>query len=176
VLDYVQAARVVQPGHRGLNWQAALLMHELGDHDGAETVLHAWSAGQPGRYRRCAGAGFPWLPDARDLVERILPEGEPHLLAALNVARRFAWLDLAVQAWVRLPQPRSADDPGLLDFVDLALAEGEPEFAMYAWWQTFPDYDPGTVPNGDFQHELGNGRGLHWRTRVPAGARGDPGY
>jgi hypothetical protein len=42
---------------------------------------------------------------------------------------------------------------------------------MYAWWQTFPDYRAGGVPNGDFQHELGSGRGLHWRTRVPAGAQ-----
>jgi hypothetical protein len=34
---------------------------------------------------------------------------------------------MAIEAWLRLPQPRTADDPVLLDFVDLALAEGEPD-------------------------------------------------
>ena len=171
VLDYAQAARDVQPGHRGLNWQTALLKYQLGEYDGAETALRAWLQDNPAGTGDALALAFQWLPDASDLIERILPEGEPHLLAALNVARRTAWLELAVQAWIRLAQPRSPDDPGLLDFVDLALAEGEPEFAMYAWWQSFPDYAPGTVPNGDFEHALGNGRGLHWRTRLPAGAR-----
>ncbi len=171
VLDWVQAARSAQPLHRGLNWQAALLLQELGDDDGAEAVLRTWLQDHPAGTREALALAFQWRPDAHALIERLLPEGEPHLLAALNVARRTTWLDLAVQAWERLPQPRRADDPGLLDFVDLALAAGEPEFAMYAWWQSFPDYWPGTVPNGDFRHALGNGRGLHWRTRVPAGAQ-----
>ncbi len=171
VLDYAQAARVVQPGHRGLNWQTALLMYELEEYDRAETALRAWLQDHPAGTEAALALAFQWLPDAGALIDRILPEGEPHLLGALRVARGTAWLDLAVQAWGRLPQPRGADDPGLLDFVDLALAAGEPEFAMYAWWQSFPDYAPGAVPNGDFQHALGNGRGLHWRTRLPAGAQ-----
>ncbi|TVP83499.1 hypothetical protein [Thioalkalivibrio sp.] len=171
VLDYAQAALTVQPGHRQLNWQAASLAYELGDYERAERALRAFLQDNPAGTRDALVLAFEWLPDANALIERILPEGERHLLAALNVARRYAWLDLAVQAWERLPQPRQADDPGLLDFVDLALAEGEPEYAMYVWWQSFPDYDPGTVPNGDFQHALGNGRGLHWRTRVPTGAQ-----
>ena len=171
VLDYAQAARVVQPGHRGLNWQVALMMYELEEYDRAETALRAWLQDHAAGTEEALALAFQWLPDAGALIDRILPEGEPHLLGALRVARRTAWLDLAVQAWERLPQPRGADDPGLLDFVDLALAEGQPDYAMYAWWQSFPDYAPGAVPNGDFQHALGNGRGLHWRTRLPAGAQ-----
>ena len=170
VLAFAQAARSVQPAHRALHWQAALLAYELGDHDRAERALRDSLQDHPAGTRDALVLAFEWRPDAAALVERILPAGEPHLLAALNVARRYAWLDLAVQAWERLPQPRAGDDPGLLDFVDLALAERQPEYAMYAWWQSFPDYDPGTVPNGDFQHTLGHGRGLHWRTRVPSGA------
>jgi hypothetical protein len=171
VLDFAQAALAVQPGHRELNWQAASLAHELGDYERAEGALRVFLQDNPAGTQDALLLAFAWLPDAGDLIGRILPEGEEHLLAALNVARRYAWLDLAVQAWERLPQPRRADDPGLLDFVELALAEGQPEYAMYVWWQSFPDYLPGTVPNGDFHHDLGNGRGLHWRTRTPAGAR-----
>jgi len=171
VLDDVEAARAVQPGHRELNWQTALLKTELGAYDRAETALRAWLEDNPAGTEAALALAFAWQPDADVLIERVLPEGEPHLLAALRVARRTAWLDLAVQAWERLPQPRAADDPGLLDFVELALAEGQPNFAMYAWWQSFPDYEPGTVPNGDFEHALGNGRGLHWRTRLPDGAQ-----
>jgi tetratricopeptide (TPR) repeat protein len=171
VQDHLKAALAVQPGHRGLNWQVALLAYELGDFDRAEDALQTWLQDNPAGTGEALALAFLWLPDARELIDRILPPGEAHLVAALNVARRFAWVDMAIEAWLRLPQPRTADDPALLDFVDLALAEGEPDLAMYAWWQTFPDYRAGGVPNPDFQHELGSGRGLHWRTRVPAGAQ-----
>jgi hypothetical protein len=171
VLAFAQAALTVQPAHRDLNWQAASLAYELGDQERAERALRAFLQDNPAGTQDALLLAFAWLPDARDLIGRILPEDEAHLLAALNVARRYQWMDMAEAAWVRLPQPRSAEDPALLDFVDLALAAGEPEFAVYAWWQTFADYRPGTVPNSDFQHELGNGRGLHWRTRTPAGSR-----
>jgi len=171
ILQHVQAAVAVHPGHRNLNWQVAALGYELLRYDLAEQHLRHWLRGNPGGTADALSVASLWIADPADLFERVLPEGEQYVLAALAVARRFGWVELGAEAWYRLPQPRPPQDPALLDFVDLAIAEGEWGLAMTAWADSFPDYLPGEVPNADFQHEVGDGRGLNWRTRMPDGAR-----
>lgn len=171
VLDFLRVAQAIQPGHRDVQWRAALIARDLGDHAAAEHALRAFLQDHPGGVRNALMLAAQWLPDPHELIERILPEGEDHLLVALRMARQEAWIELAVVAWERLSMPRAPDDRGLLDFVDLMLAEDYPDFAMFAWWQSFPDYEPGAVPNADFRHELASHRALHWRTRTPEGVR-----
>jgi hypothetical protein len=171
ILQHVQAAVAVQPGHRNLNWQVVALAYELMRYDLAEQYLRYWLQGNPGGTADALAVASLWIADPADLFGRVLPEREEYLLAALAVARRYGGMELGAEAWSRLPQPRLPQDPALLDFVDLAIAEGEWGLAMTAWQDSFPDYRPGEVPNADFQHELGGGRGLTWRTQMPAGAR-----
>ena len=171
VLDFARVAQAVQPGHRDVQWQVALLAEELGRPEHAEQALRAFLQDHPGGTRRALALAAQWIEDPADLIERILPEGEDHLLAAMDFARSETWIGLAVAVWQRLALPRAPDDRGLLDFVDLMLDQDFPDFAMFAWWQNFPDYEPGTVPNADFQHALEAGRALHWRTRTPKGVR-----
>lgn len=172
VLEHLQAALAVHPAQRELHWQTAALALDLGRYDLAERHLRHWLEGHhPSATAEALSLAYLWIPDAADLIERILPPGEDFLLAALAFARRVVWLDMAAEAWFRLPQPRPPDDPALLDFVDLALEEGELDLAMEAWEASFRDYRRGAVPNGDFQHAFGPARGLNWRTSLPAGAR-----
>ena len=172
VLEHLQAALAVQPAQPAVKWEAVSLSVDLGRYDLAERYLRDWLEGQPAhRTGEALAAAYFWIPDAAELIERILPAEEEYLLAALDFARRVVWLDLAEQAWRRLPHPRPPDDPALFDFVDVALDEGELDRAMAAWQASLPDDRPGAVPNADFQRELGPGRGFTWRTRLPAGAR-----
>lgn len=172
VFDHLQAALAVHPEQPEVKWQAVSLSLDLGRYDLAERYLRDWLEEQPAhRTGEALTVAYFWIPDAAELIERILPADEAYLLAALDFARRVIWLDLAEQAWWRLPRPRPPDDPALFDFADVALEEGELGLAMAAWQASRPDYRPGAVPNADFQRELGPGRGFTWRTRLPAGAR-----
>ncbi len=170
VLAHLEAAVAVQPGHRETRWRAATLAQLLGDDSRAEAHLRRWLEGQPSATGQALFAGSRWIHDPDAQLERLLPAGEEYLAAAVAYARRHHRLDLAKVAWKRLSQPRDPDDPVLLDFIDLALAQGDFNAAMAAWQLSFPDYRPGEVPNADFRHPLGVPRGLHWGARMPAGA------
>lgn len=170
---HLEAAVAVQPGHRELRWRAATMSQVLGDEARAEEHLRRWLDGQPAATGRALFAANRWIHDPDALLERLLPDGEAYLQAAIAHARSQNQLDLAQAAWARLEQPRDHDDRALLDFVDLSLANGDLDTAMASWQWSFPDYRPGDVPNGDFQHDLGSARGLHWDTRMPAGVRSE---
>lgn len=169
ILAHLEAAVAAQPGHREGRWRAANLAQLLGDSDLAASHLQGWLQGQPHAAGQALFAAGRWIRDTDELLDRILPDGEAYVAASLRFAREHGRVDLARAAWARLPRPRPPGDPGLLDFVDLLLAQGDPWAAMAAWRETYPDYHPGQVPNGDFRHDLGSARGLDWDTRMPAG-------
>jgi len=170
VLAHLAAAVAVQPGHWEGRWRAATLAHLMGDPDLAANHLRHWLQGQPHATGQALFAAGRWSRNPDELLDRVLPEGEAYLAASLHFAREHGRVDLARVAWARLPRPRPPGDPSLLDFADLALAEGDLAAAMAAWSETYPDYRPGQVPNGDFRHDLGSARGLDWDTRLPSGS------
>ncbi|AHE99980.1 tetratricopeptide repeat protein [Thioalkalivibrio paradoxus] len=171
VLAHLDAALAAQPHNRELLWRAATITQQLGRVERTEEHLRDWLAGQPAGTHRALFVAMRWIDDPAQLLDRILPPGDPYLEAAIAAARQHGRLDLAAEAWERLSRPRPPGDRALLDFVDLALAQGDHERAAWAWAETFPDYRYGMVPNADFRHEPASPRGLHWRIRVPAGAR-----
>ncbi|MFO8152554.1 tetratricopeptide repeat protein [Thioalkalivibrio sp.] len=171
VRAHLEAAVAVQPGHREGRWRAATLAQLLGEPDRAAVHLRRWLEGQPRATGQVLFAAGRWIQDPDALLDRVVPEGEAYLSAVLRYAREHGRTALARAAWERLPRPRPAGDAALLDFVDLALGEGDVEAAMTAWSETYPDYRPGQVPNGDFLHPVGSGRALEWDTRMPAGSQ-----
>ncbi len=171
VLAHLAAAVAVQPGHREGRWRAATLAQLMGDPDLAAAHLRAWLNGQPQAAGQALFTAGRWIGDPEELLDRVVPDGEAYQEAVLRFARQHGRFDLARAAWARLPRPRPPGDDGLLDFVDLALAQGEHEAATAAWSETYPDYQPGQVPNGDFLHDPASARGLDWDTRMPAGSR-----
>jgi len=171
VLAHLAAAVAVQPGHREGRWRAATLAQLMGDPDLAAVHLRHWLYGQPHAAGQALFAAGRWIGDPDEMLNRIVPDGEAYLAAALRFARQHDRFDLARAAWTRLPGPRPRGDDSLLDFVDLALAHGDYEAATAVWSETYPDYRPGQVPNGDFRHDPGSARGLDWDTRMPAGSR-----
>ncbi|AGA33056.1 hypothetical protein TVNIR_1385 [Thioalkalivibrio nitratireducens DSM 14787] len=171
VLAHLDAALAAQPRNRELLWRAATITQQLGRVDRTEEHLRGWLEGQPAGTHRALFVAMRWIDDPAQLLDRILPPGEPYLEAAIAFSRQHGRMDLAMEAWERLPRPRTPGDRGLLDFVDLALAQGEHERAASAWAETFPDYRYGAVPNADFRHDPVSPHGLHWRMRVPTGAQ-----
>ncbi len=173
VFAHLAAAVAVQPGHREGRWRAATLAQLMGDPDLAAAHLRDWLNGQPQAAGQALFAAGRWIGDPEELLDRVVPNGEAYHEAVLRFARQHGRFDLARAAWARLPRPRPPGDDSLLDFVDLALAQSDHEAATAAWGETYPDYRRGQVPNGDFRHGLDRARGLHWDTRMPAGARAD---
>jgi hypothetical protein len=170
VQHHVEAAVAVQPHSRDINWRAAIMSIQLGQVEAAERHLRRWLQGQPRQTARALFLTGRWIEDPDDLLDRTLPEGAEYLAAALDFARRAGRMDLAEVAWSRLSH-QGATDGALFDFVELALAEGDHPLAISVWQSRFPDFAAGQVPNGDFRHELGAGRGLDWDARMPAGAK-----
>lgn len=168
---HLGASVATQPGNREARWRAATLSQLLGDADLAADHLRQWLHDQPGEAGQVLFAAGRWIHDPDELLDRVVPEGELYLSAVLRFARQHDRVDLAPAAWARLPGPRPPGDNALLDFVDLVLGEGDYDAAMAAWRETYPDYRPGQVPNGDFVHPVGGGRGLDWDTRMPAGSQ-----
>ena len=171
VLAHLAAAVAVQPGHREVRWRAATLAQLMGEPDLASAHLRDWLNGQPQAAGQALFAAARWIGDPEELLDRVVPDGEAYQQAALRFAREHGRLDLARAAWARLPRPRAPGDDSMLDFVDLALAQGDHEAATAAWTETYPDYRRGQVPNGDFRYGLESARGLGWDTRMPAGAK-----
>ena len=169
VFAHLEAAVAVQPGNREGRWRAATLAQLLGRPDLAASHLRYWLQGQPGATGQALFAAGRWIGDPDTLLDLVVPETEGHLLAVLRFAREHGRVDLAQSAWSRLPRPRLPGDEGLLDLVDLLLAVGHHGMAMAAWSETYPDYRPCQVPNGDFQHPFHSARGLDWDTRMSAG-------
>ena len=169
VLAHLEAAVAAQPGNREGRWRAATLAQLLGEPDLAATHLRHWLHGQPSATGQALFAAGRWIGDPDTLLDLVVPAGEVHLLAVLRFAREHGRVDLARAAWSRLPRPRPPGDGGLLDLVDLLLASGDHQMAMAAWSETYPDYRPGQVPNGDFQHPFQTARGLDWDTRMSSG-------
>jgi len=171
VRAHLEAAVAVQPGHREGRWRAATLSQLLGEPDRAAEHLRRWLEGQPHATGQVLFAAGRWIRDPDALLDRVVPEGDAYRSAALRYAREHGRAELARAAWTRLHRPRPAGDAALHDFVDLALGAGDYAAAMAAWRETYPDYRPGQVPNGDFVHPVGRGRGLDWDTRMPAGSQ-----
>lgn len=171
VMAHLEAAVAVQPGHRETRWQVAALAQVLGRPDVTIRQLRTWLEGQPAATDRALFVAGRWIEDADELLDRLLPEGDAYLEAALRYARQHGRMELGRAAWTRLPRPRPPGDASLLDFVDLALAQGHHEAATAAWAETHPDFRPGDVPNADLRHDLGNSRGLDWNVQMPPGSR-----
>lgn len=170
VRQHVEAAVAVQPQSREINWRAAIMAIQLGQVEPAEAYLRRWLQDQPRQIARALFLAGRWIEDPEDLVERMVPPGEEYLAATLDFARRVGRMDLAEVAWTRLSHHGVADG-ALRDFVELALAEGDHALAIAVWQSRYPDFTAGQVPNADFRHEPGAGRGLDWDARMPAGAR-----
>jgi hypothetical protein len=169
VRQHVEAAVSVQPNAREINWRAATMAIRLGHLESAQAYLRSWLQDQPRQTDRALFVAARWIEDPDDLLDRILPEGEEYLAAALAFARRAGRMDLAERTWSRL-SGLGVTDGTLFDFVELALAEGDHALAIAVWQSRFPGFEAGQVPNGDFRDPLGTGRGLDWDTRMPKGA------
>jgi hypothetical protein len=171
-LRHLAAAVAAQPDARDVNLRAAALSALAGSRDLADAHLRRWLQGQPRAVERALAVGGLWIEDPETVLDRLLPEGDEYLAAVLSHARRERRMELAALAWDRLGRPRAENDPALLDFVDLALAEQEYGAAIRAWEETYPDYRPGDVPNADFARATGpSGRGLNWNTATPPGVQ-----
>jgi hypothetical protein len=169
VRHHVEAAVAVQPHSREINWRAAIMAIQLGQVEPAEAHLRRWLQDQPRQTARALFLAARWIEDPDDLLDRILPPGEEYLTATVDFARRVGRMDLAEVAWSRLSH-HGVGDGALRDFVELALAEGDQALAISVWQSRYPDFKAGQVPNADFRHEPGAGRGLDWDARMPKGA------
>ena len=161
-----------QTENREALWRAAQIALQTNRPDIAERQFRRWLQQFPNDVERALFIGSRWIPEAGELVDRMLPEGRAYLVEAMRVAERQRDTELALAVWERLEPKPGLDDAEFVDFVEQLLVSGRVDQAVSLWAEQDPAFQPGGIANGDFSRALGHPGGLNWVTRfAPASVR-----
>ncbi len=170
--QFLRNAVATQPLNRSILWSAAQVAVRSGDAELAERNLKQWLRQFPDDTGRAIFVASRWIDDPGELLDRMLPPGPLYLEAAMRSAMRQSNFELAEQVWKRFDPRPGIENSASLQYVELLLRAGDIEQAIEAWADLEPDWTPGTVVNGDFGRDLGEGLGFNWRSgRAPPGVQ-----
>lgn len=162
-------ALAVQPHHRELGWLRVNLAQQTGDTDLVIGQLRSWLQGQPNATGQALFVAGRWLPDPAERIDRVLPEGDAYLEAAMRYARSNQSAALAEAIWPRLSQPRPDGDRAMADYLHIMQRDGNEASVLALRQGLDPTYQPGDIPGGHFHGSTQWLTGMGWVLGMPEG-------